>query len=265
VLLVGFWFDGGLFNLSIGPVFWILLELGKAENFPAPAPDVFTDLERQAPKTVAVCQSGTSEIWLRRVAWSLGAMALIQTATLVSISFLPLNNVTMPAARKWLVAPAAQNDFEFLMTNMGWNGKELNALLEHVSLANYNRSLVNWQWDDSIYRQYVLTPTIEPQRDGQLAWRRPLWENFYPRIKQETDPQTAAGIVLQLLHQRLRIGGNAPFTIDEMWQKQTSSTNGVEAVSVAALRSVGIPARLGAGGQMEFFNNGTWQQPAIAP
>jgi hypothetical protein len=28
VLLVAFWFDGGLFNLPTAAVFWILLELG---------------------------------------------------------------------------------------------------------------------------------------------------------------------------------------------------------------------------------------------
>ncbi len=31
VLLVGFWFDGGLFKLATGSVFWILLELGRSE------------------------------------------------------------------------------------------------------------------------------------------------------------------------------------------------------------------------------------------
>lgn len=32
VLLVGFWFDGGLFKLATGSVFWILLELGRSER-----------------------------------------------------------------------------------------------------------------------------------------------------------------------------------------------------------------------------------------
>jgi len=31
VLLVGFWFDGGLFKLATGATFWILLELGKGD------------------------------------------------------------------------------------------------------------------------------------------------------------------------------------------------------------------------------------------
>jgi hypothetical protein len=32
VLLVGFWFDGGLFKLATASVFWILIELGNAKN-----------------------------------------------------------------------------------------------------------------------------------------------------------------------------------------------------------------------------------------
>jgi len=31
VLLVGFWFDGGLFKLATASTFWILLELGSDE------------------------------------------------------------------------------------------------------------------------------------------------------------------------------------------------------------------------------------------
>jgi hypothetical protein len=34
VLLVGFWFDGGLFKLATGSTFWILLELGNIRNVP---------------------------------------------------------------------------------------------------------------------------------------------------------------------------------------------------------------------------------------
>jgi hypothetical protein len=32
VLLVGFWFDGGLFKLPTAATFWILLELGREEE-----------------------------------------------------------------------------------------------------------------------------------------------------------------------------------------------------------------------------------------
>ena len=42
VLLVGFWFDGGLFKLATATVFWILIELGREDFQPQmdqPAPE----------------------------------------------------------------------------------------------------------------------------------------------------------------------------------------------------------------------------------
>jgi hypothetical protein len=35
VLLVGFWFDGGLFKLATGATFWVLLELGREDMLAA--------------------------------------------------------------------------------------------------------------------------------------------------------------------------------------------------------------------------------------
>jgi O-antigen ligase len=39
VLLVGFWFDGGLFKLATGAIFWVLLELGREKSEPARVED----------------------------------------------------------------------------------------------------------------------------------------------------------------------------------------------------------------------------------
>src|SRR5208282_5039922 len=89
-------------------------------------------------------------------------------------------------------------------------------------LAVYNRELINWQVDDKIYREYVLSPVIEPSTlkpsvvrnsatagDGQpstsLNWRRPLWEEFYPRIRHESSLEDAAKIVVKHLHERVTI------------------------------------------------------------
>jgi len=33
VLMVGFWFDGGLFDLATASTFWILLELGRCSDW----------------------------------------------------------------------------------------------------------------------------------------------------------------------------------------------------------------------------------------
>ena len=38
----------------------------------------------------------------------------------------------------------------------------------------------------------VLSPEIDSAFDGDLNWRRELWENFYPRIRKENSAETAA-------------------------------------------------------------------------
>jgi hypothetical protein len=59
-------------------------------------------------------------------------------------------------------------------------------LLEHVELAHYNPEHINWKLDEQVYPEFVLSAQIDPGADGDLNWRRPLWENFYPRIRRRT-------------------------------------------------------------------------------
>lgn len=47
-MLVGFWFDGGLFRLATAALFWVLLELGKAEGFQGVARRLDSSLEASA-------------------------------------------------------------------------------------------------------------------------------------------------------------------------------------------------------------------------
>jgi hypothetical protein len=113
--------------------------------------------------------------------------------------------------------------------------------------------------DDQIYRDYVLNPLIDPQRDGQLGWRRKLWEYFYLPVRKENDSEAAARIVIKFLHDRTSIVSNGPVTIGSMWQQKKVDAQGFEALKVAAFRSVGIPARLNENSQAEIFSGGKWQ------
>ena len=54
-------------------------------------------------------------------------------------------------------------------------------------------------------------------------------------------------------------GSGLPSAVAEIWQRQITSERGFEAVYVAALRSVGIPARLGPQGRAEFWTGSAWQ------
>jgi len=200
------------------------------------------------------------ELGLRWLAGILAAAALAQTALHLVPPRLPISERTLAIARKHLVAPKERSDFEFLAAKPFWPGKRLKILLEHVELANYSRELINWKLDEQMYQQFVLSPEIDPTADGDLNWRRPLWESFYPRIRKEQGPEAAAQIVVGFLRERVTIAkGNAlPSAVAEIWQRQIASERGFAAVYVAALRAVGVPARLGRRGQAELWSGMEW-------
>ena len=151
-------------------------------------------------------------------------------------------------------------------------------------LANYTRTLVNWKLDEQMYREFVLSPelnlqpaTFNIQLSTDSGWRRPLWEHFYPRIRKESSLAAAAEIVVRNLNDvcRRRDGLNSKFemqnvkleggrTISEIWRQQTASDDEFARICLAALRSVGIPARLATSGQAEFWNGAEWK-PALRP
>jgi O-antigen ligase len=274
VLLVGFFFDGGLFKLATGSVFWILLELARVDVCRKGAEVQSGEQRAYAERLVgSLAPPGAIgsnvadaqrklmrwEVWLCRVAWILGIAAVSESAVLLSTPFLGVNNTTLTISRRYLVPASALADLNFLATNVDWSFRKLRPLLQHSSLANYNRQLINWKLDDQIYRDFVLNPLIDPARDGQFAWRRKLWEYFYLPMRKKNDPASAALIVLKFLHLRIVLVPNGPVTIDEMWQQKQADARGIPALEVAAFRSVGIPARLNASEKAELFSDGKWQ------
>ena len=193
-------------------------------------------------------------------------MALIQSTVYLGTPLLSVNPETLVIARKYLVPPKQQADFAYLAAQPIWQGQKLKVLLAHVELANYNSELVNWPLDDKIYQNCVLSPVINPSSiihhpSANFAWRRLLWEEFYPRIRHESSPEDATQIVLKHLHEHVKIATlpNLPHDVPEIWRKQITDEAGFEIVCVAALRSVGVPARLDTDGHAEFYDGSKWQ------
>lgn len=262
VLLIGFWFDGGLFEFSVGPIFWMLMELSRLQTGGIPSTMQVFPNERQqfgVRGTDTTYKRRNWEVWSRRTAWVLATMALLQTTVYLATPFFLVDRTTLTIARSCLLPPKEICDFNFLVTNVDWHGRRLQILLQNADLANYNRQLVNWQVDDFIYRKYILTPTIEQGRDGGFNWRRELWETLYPRVRDENDPRAAAQIVYQQLRDWVKLVPRGPLTINNMWMRKEADTQGFEALYVAALRSVGVPARLNSHGQAEIFADKHWQ------
>jgi dienelactone hydrolase len=206
------------------------------------------------------------EIGLRVLAAVLVILAVGQSALHLVPPRLPASARTLSLARGHIVTAKQLADFDFLSTNTVWLGKPLSTLLQHVELANYNRELINWQIDDDVYRQFVLSPQIDPGSDGELNWRRELWENFYPRIRKELSTESAAEIVVRFLRERVTVaeGDNFPKRIADVWLRQITTPRGFEAIYVAALRSAGVPARLDAAFRAEIWAGSAWK-PAPRP
>jgi predicted esterase len=200
------------------------------------------------------------EIALHWLAVILATWALAETAIhLVAPRFI-VNDAVLSIARRFLVQPKEHADFENLAAQPIWHNQQLKTLLEHVELAGYNRKLINWQVDEKNYQDFVLSPVITGDTDEKLNWRRPLWEEFYPRIRHESSPEDAAKIVVRHLRERVTIAAlpNLPHDVPAIWLRQITDESGFEIIYVAALRSVGVPARLNSQHQAEFWDGNKW-------
>ena len=197
---------------------------------------------------------------LRWLAGLLAIWALAETALHLVPPHFAVGDRTLSLARRFWVLPKERADFEFLASQPVWHGQKLKTLLTHVELAGYNRELINWQLDERMYCYFVLSPVITGDSGEQLDWRRPLWEEFYPRIRRESLPDEAARIVVCHLRERVTIAAlpNLPHDVPTIWLRQITDEAGFEIIYVAALRSVGVPARLNSQHQAEFGDGTKW-------
>jgi len=187
------------------------------------------------------------EIPLRWLAVLLATWASAESAIHLVPPHFSVSDTTLSIAHRYLIQAKQHNDFAFLAAQPIWQGEKLKTLLEHAELASYNRELINWHLDDQIYRDYVLTPVITGNSGEQLNWRRPLWEEFYPRIRHESSLEYAAKIVARHLREHLTIAPDYPMqsSVDTMWGHQIVNQEDFEIIYTAALRSVGVPCRSG--------------------
>jgi dienelactone hydrolase len=203
------------------------------------------------------------EIGLRLAAVVLGTLAVADTALHLVPPWMPVSARNLEIARKYLLAPKWHQDFEALAAMHIWQGQRLQTLLTHVELAHYTvYELINWKVEDALYRYSVLSPVIT-RGEHELNWRRELWENFYPRIRHENTTSDSAAIVVRFLRQRVTVAPSYPkqLGIESMWNGHIVNPADFEILYTAALRSVGVPARLNALHQAEFWTGQSWQSP----
>lgn len=220
-----------------------------------------TRLEDPESRLAAAQPLKTWEKGLRVAAVVLATVAIAETGVHLVTPQLAAGERTLRIARKWLIAPKMEGDFELAAADGVWRAKPLKWLLDNVELSHYNRNeLINWKIDETIYREFVLPPEIGASTDGELNWRRPLWESFYPRVRKENSPEDAARIVVRFLRERVTIDRDFHPTggIVTAWERGITDVPGFERIYVAALRSVGVGARLDANDRAEFWTGKAW-------
>jgi hypothetical protein len=183
-----------------------------------------------------------------------------------AIRLLKVTPMTLALARRDMIATEQVSDFDYLASRPCWAGKRLGTLLDHLELAHYNRRLVNWQVEESVYRDFVLSPEIDAASDGEPTWRWELWRQFYPRIRKEQTPEAAANLLVCLLRATVTIVPTqmARAGASELSRTQVADWAGFQTLYVAAMRSVGIGARLDTAHGAELWAGSQWK-PAPKP
>jgi hypothetical protein len=209
------------------------------------------------------------ELMLRSAALVLGWCAALLTATHLILPRMAVSDFTLSLADDFLVQAEWRKDFDFVVGNSVSRAKRLGAFLDHASLASLQRHHFYQDLEESVYQQFVLSPVVDRLPLSELDWRRTLWENFYPRVRRENDPALAAQVVVRYLRERVGIDPSYSYRVgvETIWTQQMTDEIGFERIYVAALRSVGIAARLSERHRAELWADNAWREaprPIIA-
>ena len=198
----------------------------------------------------------------------LTSVAIMSVALVCAVSVLhlllpqlPANRSIVGVVRSCLVEAHLRNDFDYLIQHSFSLGRPLAPLLTHVELANLQRRQFYSSLDVETFRRYILSPDIDALPLPEVDWRRTLWENFYPRIRRERDPMEAAKTVVRFLRERVGVDAKHRYRVgvETIWAQQMTDETGFARIYVAALRSVGIAARLSDRGQVELLKANQWE------
>ena len=209
---------------------------------------------------------GLGTLFIHSLGWLVGTVTILIAAIHLGLPRFPVSDNTISLVQSFLVESRLQEEFHYILGLPTSRGERLGTLLDHLNLADLQRHQFYAALDESSYQSYVLSPIITELPLDEPEWRRTLWENFYPRIKQELDPMSAAAIVVRFLRERVGIDPAYGFQVgvETIWTEQMTDKNGFDRIYVASLRSVGIAARLNNNGQAELLANNRWQ-PAPKP
>jgi peroxiredoxin len=138
-------------------------------------------------------------------------------------------------------------------------------LLEHVKYARSARESLPQEIPDDIYRSYVLSPQMPNMHNYQ--WRKDLYSLFIPVISEGGKPKNITDMALRMnvwIEENVKLVDVSssrfitPANPAAVFKSRRATTSGPILATVAALRSVGIPARVKPQ-WVEFFDGIQWK------
>lgn len=157
--------------------------------------------------------------------------------------------------------PLEREDWNHLTWEYGFSTLPWAAALEHIRWTH--------TWfktpPESIRRDLWLTDVLNPWADDPRSpkdWRlrRQLLEYLAPRVPQASSPIDRASRVAQCTREMVGMSDHAVIWKGgmEAWKMAWTDEAGWERLYIAGLRSVSLPARLGADGRATLWAMGQW-------
>jgi dienelactone hydrolase len=197
-------------------------------------------------------------VLLKLVTCVISITALGVTGLNLLVPELNVNEFSLSMAKSFLLRSHAE-DISFLGRHKIADKIKLKMWLQHVQLANLQRHQFYSSLENDLFQQYILSPQIDSQAP---AWnsRKELWEYFQPRIRKQHDPLLGAKIIVDYLLERVGIDSSygADQDVDTIWIQKMAGEGGFQRIYVAALRSVGIAARINGLNQVEIWTRQAW-------
>ena len=188
------------------------------------------------------------------------ALAMLVSVAHLALPLFPARPVILKLARQWCVRPELRADFDWLCQQPGANRCRIGDLLEHLNLASLQRGQFAASLPENEWREFVLSPWITGAGED-IAGRRELWEWMAPRVRRETDAGLAAQMVARELSKRVLLQDQiSQNNVLAVWKAGAARAEVFQQIEVAALRAVGVPARMGKTGECEFMVGDAWRK-----
>jgi hypothetical protein len=198
--------------------------------------------------------------WLHLIAYLCTFIAILFTLIHVATPRMKVNKYSNYCARRFIIRKGLEKDFDYLINNLRIKQWTIGVVVSHIDLANLQKRHFYDELETTTFQKFLLSPQIDETPVGEYNWRRTFWESFYPLVHQVHDPIIADEMIVHSLRQRVGIDSSFCYKlgVETIWIQGMTDEIGFQRILVAALRSIGIAARLNLEHKAEFWTGREW-------